>query len=50
MIGRISGVLIEKLPPSICIDVNGVGYDIEVPMSTYYDLPDVGAKVSLFTT
>ena len=49
MIGRISGILIEKLPPSICVDVNGIGYDIEVPMSTYYDLPDVGAKVTLFT-
>ncbi len=49
MIGRISGILIEKLPPTICVDVNGVGYDIDVPMSTLYDLPELGAKVSLYT-
>lgn len=49
MISRINGTLIEKLPPTICVDVNGVGYDIEVPMSTFYDLPDIGAKVSLYT-
>ncbi len=49
MIGRITGLLIEKTPPTICVDVNGVGYDIEVPMTTLYDLPEVGAKVTLFT-
>ncbi|MCQ9617113.1 Holliday junction branch migration protein RuvA [Paenalcaligenes niemegkensis] len=49
MIGRISGTLIEKLPPSVCIDVNGVGYDIDVPMSTFYGLGDLNSKVSLFT-
>ncbi|WP_159991813.1 Holliday junction branch migration protein RuvA [Pelistega ratti] len=49
MIGRITGILIEKLPPHICVDINGVGYDLEVPMSTLYDLPDLGGKVSLFT-
>lgn len=49
MIGRITGTLLEKLPPTLCVDVNGVGYDIEVPMSTLYDLPDIGGKVSLFT-
>ncbi|NOL49750.1 Holliday junction branch migration protein RuvA [Pelistega europaea] len=49
MISRINGILIEKLPPTICIDVNGIGYDVEVPMSTFYDLPEVGAKVSLYT-
>lgn len=49
MISRINGVLIEKLPPTICVDVNGVGYDLEVPMSTFYDLPEIGAKVSLYT-
>ena len=49
MIGRINGILIEKLPPTICVDVNGVGYDIDVPMSTLYDLPELGAKVALYT-
>lgn len=49
MISRINGILIEKLPPTICIDVNGVGYDVEVPMSTFYDLPEIGGKVSLYT-
>lgn len=49
MIGRITGVLLEKNPPTICVDVNGVGYEMDVPMSTLYDLPEVGAKVSLHT-
>ena len=49
MIGRISGKLIEKLPPNVCIDVGGVGYDVDVPMSTLYGLPDIGAQVSLYT-
>jgi len=49
MIGRLTGLLIEKQPPGLCLDVNGVGYDIDVPMSTYYDLPEAGAKVTLYT-
>lgn len=49
MIGRITGILIDKLPPTICVDVNGVGYDIDVPMNTLYDLPELGAKVTLYT-
>ncbi|NRF50645.1 Holliday junction branch migration protein RuvA, partial [Pseudomonas stutzeri] len=49
MIGRITGTLIEKLPPTICVDVNGLGYDIEVPMSTLYALPELGARVTLHT-
>jgi Holliday junction DNA helicase RuvA len=49
MIGRLSGVLLEKNPPQILVDVNGVGYDVEVPMSTFYNLPDAGAKVTLHT-
>jgi len=49
MIGRITGTLMEKIPPTICIDVGGVGYEIDVPMSTLYQLPQVGAQVSLFT-
>jgi len=49
MISRITGVLLEKIPPTICVDVHGVGYEIDVPMSTLYHLPEVGAKVTLFT-
>ena len=49
MIGRLTGTLIEKMPPTICLDVGGVGYEIDVPMSTLYGLPDTGAKVTLFT-
>ncbi|CAM3914369.1 Holliday junction branch migration protein RuvA [Bordetella tumulicola] len=48
MIGRITGTLIEKLPPTLCVDVNGVGYDIDVPMSTLYNLPDLGSRVTLY--
>ena len=49
MIGRLAGTLLEKNPPEILLDVNGVGYELQVPMSTYYDLPDVGGKIALFT-
>ena len=49
MIGRIRGILLEKIPPTICIDVGGVGYEIDVPMSTLYKLPEVGAEVTLYT-
>ncbi len=49
MIGRITGILLEKNPPQILIDANGVGYEIDVPMSTFYGLPAVAAKVSLHT-
>jgi Holliday junction DNA helicase RuvA len=49
MIGRITGILIEKRPPQIVVDVNGVGYEIDVPMSTFYHLPATGEKVSLHT-
>jgi len=49
MIGRITGTLLEKTPPVVCIDVGGLGYEIDVPMSTLYDLPENGAKVTLFT-
>jgi Holliday junction DNA helicase RuvA len=49
MIGRISGRLLEKHPPQIVIDVHGVGYEIDVPMSTFYQLPAAGGEVSLFT-
>ena len=49
MIGRITGRLAEKNPPQILIDVNGVGYELEVPMSTFYGLPATGQTVSLAT-
>ncbi len=49
MIGRISGILREKNPPQVLVDVNGVGYEIDVPMSTFYLLPKLGDAVSLFT-
>jgi len=49
MIGRITGTLLEKSPPIVCVDVGGLGYEIDVPMSTLYDLPDTGATVTLFT-
>ena len=49
MIGRIHGKLVEKRPPQIVVDVQGVGYELDVPMSTFYQLPATGAEVSLFT-
>ena len=49
MIGRISGSLIEKNPPQIIVDCGGVGYEIHVPMSTFYNLPGLGDKVALLT-
>jgi Holliday junction DNA helicase RuvA len=49
MIARITGILIEKNPPSITVDVHGLGYEVGVPMSTFYNLPATGEKVSLYT-
>jgi holliday junction DNA helicase RuvA len=49
MIARLNGLLIEKSPPLIIVDCNGVGYEVEVPMSTFYNLPEVGQKVQLLT-
>jgi Holliday junction DNA helicase RuvA len=49
MIGRITGILAAKQPPQVVVDVNGVGYEIDVPMSTFYNLPALGEKVSLLT-
>ncbi len=49
MIGRIQGILLQKNPPQLLVDCQGVGYEIDVPMSTFYNLPSVGEKVTLFT-
>jgi Holliday junction DNA helicase RuvA len=49
MIGKIAGRLLEKHPPQIVVDVHGVGYELDVPMSTFYNLPATGAEVSLYT-
>ncbi len=49
MIGRLSGTLVEKNPPQILLDVQGVAYEVDVPMSTFYNLAGLGEKVTLFT-
>src|SRR5450830_719726 len=49
MIGKLTGTLDTKNPPLVIVDCHGVGYEVFVPMSTYYNLPEVGAKVSLLT-
>ncbi len=49
MIGRLSGILLEKNPPQLLIDCNGVAYEVDVPMSTFYNLPGMGEKVVLLT-
>jgi len=49
LIGQIRGILIEKKPPEILVDVRGITYEIQVPMSTLYQLPDVGQEVELHT-
>lgn len=49
MIGRLHGKLLEKNPPQILIDVSGVGYEVDVPMSTFCNLPEVGGELTLYT-
>ncbi|MBK7792109.1 MAG: Holliday junction branch migration protein RuvA [Betaproteobacteria bacterium] len=49
MIGRLTGILVEKNPPQILLDVQGVAYEVDVPMSTFYNLPGTGERVALYT-
>jgi Holliday junction DNA helicase RuvA len=49
MIGRLTGTLSDKNPPQVLVDCHGVGYEVDVPMSTFYNLPGLGEKVSLLT-
>ncbi len=49
MIGRLCGLLAEKSPPQVLVDVHGVGYELDVPMSTFYNLPGLGEPVTLLT-
>ncbi|WP_313074487.1 Holliday junction branch migration protein RuvA [Melaminivora sp.] len=49
MIGKLTGTLLEKNPPEVLLDCHGVGYEVQVPMSTFYNLPGVGETVSLLT-
>jgi Holliday junction DNA helicase RuvA len=49
MIGKLSGILLEKNPPQVLIDCHGVGYEVDVPMSTFYNLPALGERLALLT-
>jgi Holliday junction DNA helicase RuvA len=49
MIGKLTGTLGDKNPPQVVVDCNGVGYEVDVPMSTFYNLPGVGERVTLLT-
>ena len=49
MIGRLTGILLEKNPPQLLLDVQGVAYEVDVPMSTFYNLPATGERVTLYT-
>ncbi len=49
MIGKLTGTLSDKNPPQVLVDCNGVGYEVQVPMSTFYNLPELGSKLSLLT-
>lgn len=49
MIGRIRGIILEKHPPYLVVDVNGIGYELEAPMTTFYKLPEIGTEINIYT-
>jgi Holliday junction DNA helicase RuvA len=49
MIGQVRGIILDKLAPQLTVDVHGIGYEIDAPMSTFYQLPDIGKEVRLYT-
>lgn len=49
MIGRLRGIILEKHPPHLVLDVNGIGYELEAPMTTFYTLPEIGAEIQIYT-
>jgi Holliday junction DNA helicase RuvA len=49
MIGQLRGIILEKQPPQLLLEVNGIGYEVDAPMSTFYRLPDVGQSILLYT-
>ncbi|MCG9582999.1 Holliday junction branch migration protein RuvA [Vibrio europaeus] len=49
MIGRLRGILIEKQPPELLIEVNGIGYEVQMPMSCFYELPSIGEEAIIYT-
>ncbi|WGW01506.1 Holliday junction branch migration protein RuvA [Vibrio sp. YMD68] len=49
MIGRLRGLLIEKQPPELLIEVNGIGYEVQMPMSCFYELPELGEEAIIYT-
>ncbi|WP_413284165.1 Holliday junction branch migration protein RuvA [Vibrio sp. MA40-2] len=49
MIGRLRGILLEKQPPQLLIEVSGIGYEVQMPMSCFYELPEIGAEATVYT-
>lgn len=49
MIGRLRGILLEKQPPELLIEVNGIGYEVQMPMSCFYELPNIGEEAVIYT-